>query len=250
MSLFDIFLLSGAAMLGSALNAVAGGGSFFTFPALIFSGVPILNANATSTVALWPGAVSSAYAYRSKLYVKQSLLLLFTAFSIAGSICGTTLLLYTPPDLLKQLLPYLMLTATLLLIFKNRIAANSWLPANDSNTFLVLGLQFVIGVYGGYFGGGMGILMLAAFNLMGYTDLQEMNALKSFLGAFINGIAVLIFIVSGTIFWYQALIMVMSAIIGGFLGATIGTRVPPRILHFFIIAVGTFFTIYFFLDRN
>src|SRR5580765_2823599 len=113
MSLFDIFLLSGAAMLGSALNAVAGGGSFFTFPALIISGVPILNANATSTIALWPGAVSSAYTYRNKLQLRRQLLILFTVISVIGSICGTTLLLYTPPDLLKKLLPYLMLSATL-----------------------------------------------------------------------------------------------------------------------------------------
>ena len=247
MTLSDIFLLSGAAVLGSALNAVAGGGSFFTFPALIFSGVPILNANATSTVALWPGAVSSAYTYRSKLQVKRQLLILFIVISVAGSICGTLLLLVTPPDLLKKLLPYLMLSATLLLLFKNRIANNSWVPAAASNAPLVLALQFIIGLYGGYFGGGMGILMLAAFHLMGFADLQQMNALKSFLGAFINGIAVIIFIGAGTIYWYEAMVMVMAAVLGGFLGAYLGTKVSSKILHLFIIAVGSFFTIYFFL---
>lgn len=247
MSPSEILLLSGAAILGSALNAVAGGGSFFTFPALIFSGVPILNANATSTVALWPGSISSAYAYRNKLMIGRQLLLLFTVFSIAGSICGTTLLLYTPPDVLKMLLPYLMLSATLLLIFKNKIAGNRWMPVSSSNAPVVLFLQFVIGAYGGYFGGGMGILMLAAFNLMGFADLQQMNALKSFLGAFINGIAVLIFMATGKVFWYEALVMVIAAIFGGFLGAYLGTKISAKVLHVFIIAVGCFFTVYFFL---
>lgn len=249
MSLFEILYLSAAAMVGSALNAVAGGGSFFTFPALIFSGVPILNANATSTVALWPGAVSSAYTYRNSLHIKKKLLLSFTITSTIGSICGTTLLLYTPPDTLRMLLPYLMLSATLLLIFKNRIANNTWLPSGENNASFVLFLQFIIGVYGGYFGGGMGILMLAAFNLMGFANLQQMNALKSFLGAFINGIAVIIFIITGNVFWVEALVMVAAAIAGGYLGAFLGTKISPRILHFFIISVGAFFTFYFFLKK-
>ena len=248
MTAFEIVYLSGAAMVGSALNAVAGGGSFFTFPALIFAGVPILNANATSTVALWPGSVSSAYTYRDKLQVQRKLLFLFTLISILGSIGGTLLLLVTPPDLLRKLLPYLMLSATLLLVLKNKIANNRWMPAASSNTTFVLILQFIIGAYGGYFGGGMGILMLAAFNLMGFADLQQMNALKSFLGAFINGIAVLIFAMTGKVFWYHALLMVISAIVGGYLGAFLGTKVSPRLLHFFIIGVGCFFTIYFFLE--
>src|SRR6185295_19834092 len=124
MTTLQIILLAAAAVLGSALNAVAGGGSFFTFPALIFTGVPVLNANATSTIALWPGSIASAYTYRRKLQVKRSLLISFTAISIAGSIGGTSLLLLTPPDVLRSLVPYLMLSATLLLIFKNRIDKN------------------------------------------------------------------------------------------------------------------------------
>ncbi|HYV95459.1 MAG TPA: sulfite exporter TauE/SafE family protein, partial [Chitinophagales bacterium] len=191
MTTLQIILLAAAAVLGSALNAVAGGGSFFTFPALIFTGVPVLNANATSTIALWPGSIASAYTYRRKLQVKRSLLISFTAISIAGSIGGTSLLLLTPPDVLRSLVPYLMLSATLLLIFKNRIDKNRWMPAAPSNIPVVMALQFIIGAYGGYFGGGMGILMLATFSLMGYSSLQQMNALKSFLGACINGVAVI-----------------------------------------------------------
>ena len=244
----QIFLLAGAAVLGSALNAVAGGGSFFTFPALIFTGVPILNANATSTMALWPGAISSAYTYRSKLQVERRVLIPFILISIIGSIAGTSLLLLTPPDVLRSLLPYLMLSATLLLLFKTRIANNRWMPASSSNTPMVLGLQFIIGVYGGYFGGGMGILMLATFSLMGFTDLMQMNALKSYLGAIINGIAVVIFVVMKEVYWSQALVMVTAAIFGGYLGAFLGTRISQKYLHWFIIGVGTFFTVYFFVE--
>ncbi len=247
MSINEIILLTTAAVAGSALNAIAGGGSFFTFPALIFTGVPILNANATSTIALWPGAISSAYTYRNKLQVKRSLLIAFTIISIIGSIAGTILLLITPPNVLKMLLPYLMLSATLLLIFKNRIVNNKWLPANASNTTAVITLQFFIAAYGGYFGGGLGILMLAAFSLIGFADLQQMNALKSYLGAFINGIAVMIFVFMKEIFWSQALVMVSAAILGGYLGAYMGTHISQKYLHWFIIGVGIFFTIYFFV---
>lgn len=248
MTAADIFMLAGAAVLGSALNAVAGGGSFFTFPALLFAGVPIINANATSTLALWPGAISSAYAYRNKLDVGKNLLIAFIICSVTGSIAGASLLLVTPPDLLHLLLPYLMGAATLLLIFKNRIAGSGWLSSTSSNTSFVIGLQFIVSVYGGYFGGGMGILMLATFSLMGFSDLVRMNALKSVLGAIINGVAVLIFIVMQQIFWHEALIMVVTGIFGGFLGAWLGTRVPQKYLHWFIVAVGVFFSIYFFLE--
>jgi len=249
MTALEIFLLAGAAALGSVLNAVAGGGSFFTFPVLIFTGVPILNANATSTIALWPGTISSAYTYRSKLQVERSLFISFIIVSIIGSIAGTSLLLLTPPDVLRLLLPYLMLSATLLLIFKNRIAKNRWMPASSSNTPMVMGLQFIIGVYGGYFGGGMGILMLATFSLMGFSDLMQMNALKSYLGAIINGVAIVIFVVMKEIYWSQALVMVTAAIFGGYLGAFLGTRVPQKYLHWFIIGVGAFFSVYFFVKR-
>jgi uncharacterized membrane protein YfcA len=247
MSGVEIILLSGAAALGSALNAVAGGGSFFTFPALIFTGVPILNANATSTVALWPGAVSSAYTYRNELHIQKRVLVSFVIISIIGSIIGTSLLLLTPPDLLKLLLPYLMLAATLLLAFKKNIANNRWITASSSNTPMVMILQFIIALYGGYFGGGMGILMLATFSLMGFSSLLQMNALKSYLGAIINGMAVVIFIAMNQIFWTQALIMVAAAIIGGYLGAFLGTKVPQKYLHWFIISVGMFFSVYFFV---
>jgi uncharacterized membrane protein YfcA len=249
MTALQIFLLAGAAAMGSALNAVAGGGSFFTFPALIFTGVPILNANATSTVALWPGTVSSAYAYRNKLHIEKRLLLLLIMISMIGSIAGTSLLLITPPDVLRSLLPYLMFSATLLLVFKKKIANNRWMNASSSNTSMVMILQFIISVYGGYFGGGMGILMLATFSLMGFVDLVQMNALKAYLGTIINGSAVVIFVVMNKIFWSEALVMLTAGIFGGYFGAWLGTRVSQKYLHYFIIAVGTFFSIYFFVSN-
>jgi uncharacterized membrane protein YfcA len=247
MTALEIFLLAGAAALGSVINAVAGGGSFFTFPILIFTGVPILNANATSAMALWPGTISSAYTYRDKLQIQKSMLISFTIISMVGSVAGTSLLLLTPADILRFLLPYLMLSATLLIFFKDRIAKNKLIPASSSNTTMVMALQLIIGVYGGYFGGGMGILMLATFSLMGFTNLIQMNALKAYLSVIINGIAVVIFVVMKEIYWNQALVMVTAAIFGGYFGAFLGTRIPQKYLHWFIVAVGTFFTVYFFV---
>jgi len=248
MSIFEGILLFTASLIGSAMNAVAGGGSFFTFPALIFTGLPILNANATSTVALFPGTITSSYSYRANLDKDRGKLIALSSVSVVGSILGTALLIYTPPTVLKSLLPWLLLIATILLIFKKRIAASKLQGHIGGRPAFALAFQFVISIYGGYFGGGMGILMLASLNLMGYSDLVKMNALKTFLGAFINGIGVLLFTFGGLVFWGQALLMIVASLIGGYMGAVFGTRVPGKILHAFIVAVGLVLTTYFFVD--
>jgi uncharacterized membrane protein YfcA len=247
MSLLTILLLFSTALVGSALNAVAGGGSFFTFPALLFCGAPILGANATSTFALWPGALSSAYTYRNELDLPRRPLIVLLTASFFGSLLGTILLLMTPSDLLKSLLPYLIGSATLLLIFKKQLAGKATKPAPTAEGSLVRVaiFQFFISIYGGYFGGGMGILMLAALSLMGFKSLLQMNALKVVLGTCINSVAVFLFVLNGQILWQFATVMVIGGIIGGYLGAYFGSRIPARILHFFIIGVGVFFTIWF-----
>jgi hypothetical protein len=237
------------AILGSAINAVAGGGSFFTFPSLLLAGVPIVRSNATSTVALWPGSVSSCISYRKNLQIDKERLIQFSVVSIVGSIFGTWLLLVTPAQDLKRLLPFLMLTATLILLFKKNIANSKLSGTITNNPKLLLIFQFVIAFYGGYFGGGIGILMLAAFNMMGFKDLVQMNALKTLLGALINGSAVLIFIVTKQVVWNFAIIMVVGGVIGGYSGAYLGKIVPVALLNKFIIGTGLFFTIWFFIHR-
>ena len=243
MTVTEAVYLSAAAMAGAALNAVAGGGSFFAFPALIFSGVPVLNANATNTVALWPGAVSSAISLRKNLNHPGRQLTWLMLVSVAGSVLGTALLLKTPDELLRKLLPFLLLTATLILVFKNSITR---FTARKPGTKSVLIIQFVIAIYGGYFGGGIGILMLATFSLMGFKDLLQMNALKALLGGTINGVAVVLFVCMKIIYWPQAIVMIVSAIIGGMMGSWILSRINTRYLHGFIICTGLFFTIWFF----
>jgi uncharacterized membrane protein YfcA len=243
------FILFFTSVLGSAINAVAGGGSFFTFPALLLAGVPIVKANATSTVALWPGSVSSSITYRKQLNIETGKLVLFSVVSIVGSVVGTWLLLVTPSNLLQHLLPYLMLTATLLLMSKQKIANGKISGKIASNPVILVIFQFVVAVYGGYFGGGIGILMLAAFNLMGFKDLVQMNALKTLLAALINGAAVILFIITRQVVWNLALVMVAGGLIGGYLGAFLGKRVPPVFLNRFIIATGLFFTVWFFIHQ-
>lgn len=243
-------LLFGAALVGSALNAVAGGGSFFTFPALLLAGTNVLAANATSTFALWPGAISSAYTYRNQLQVGNRPLLALGLASVLGSILGTYLLLRTPSDLLEDLLPVLIGSATLLLAFKAQLRPRHVAPTAPGTSPLtkVVVFQFFIAIYGGYFGGGMGILMLAALGLMGFQQLVQMNALKTFLGAAINSIAVILFVLDGQIVWHYAIVMVVGGILGGYGGAYWGSKIPAQYLHYFILAVGTFFTIWFALN--
>jgi uncharacterized membrane protein YfcA len=243
MHFVQILVLCFVAFIGSALNAVAGGGSFFTFPALIFTGVPVLNANATSTVSLWPGAFSSAYTLRKKLGVERKLLIQFVIVSLIGSIIGTTLLLLTPDKVLNKLVPFLLLGATLILIFRNQIQHRS---AKYVGKNVALIIQFFIAIYGGYFGGGIGILMLATLSLIGYKEIIQMNSIKSFLGATINGIAVILFIVSGKVYWQEASFMLIAAIFGGVFGTLLLSKVRPVYMNRFIIFVGICLSLVFF----
>ena len=239
----SIFILLVAAFIGSTFNAVAGGGSFFTYPALIFTGVPILNANATSTFALWPGTLASAYTYRNEMLTEKNTVRNLIFISILGGSFGTILLLNTSDSLLQKLLPFLMLSATFLLAFKNKLKSET----ATYNPLKAMAFQFFIATYGGYFGGGMGILMLATFSLMGFNNLATMNALKTFLACFINGVAVIIFSWTHQIFWQQAVIMCVAGIAGGYWGVVFAKSIPSNYLNKIIIATGFIFSVIFFV---
>lgn len=244
-TLLTYSLLFLAALGGGAMNAVAGGGTFLTFPSLTFSGLSLLAANATSTVALWPGTITSAIALRQQWATYRQRLIGLLGISLVGGLIGALLLLRIPSDALGRIFPYLLLTATLLFAFKSRIeqggavsrAAPSWLQT------VVL---FGVAVYGGFFGGGMGIMFMATFSLLGMPDLHHANALKVLMTVVVNGISVITFVVVGVVVWPSALVMVGGSILGGYLGAHYAKRVSPARLRQIIVTIGLVLTAYFF----
>jgi hypothetical protein len=247
-------VLFASAVVGGGLNSVAGGGSFLTFPALIVSGVAPIKANATSTVALWPGSLASVGAYRRELAsIRHGKLL--SVISLVGGLLGALLLLRTPSATFSALIPYLLLLATALFAFNGPIKgymATVFKPAEEAKDNLPVPLlvsQLAIAVYGGFFGGGIGILMLAALGLLGLDNIHEMNAIKTLLASCINGIAVATFIIAGAVVWPQALLMLVGAVIGGYAGAATARKLNERLVRRFVIAVGCAMTIYFFVHH-
>jgi hypothetical protein len=255
MTLPNAVLLFFAAGIAGTMNSVAGGGSFFSFPALIFTHVLPIPANATSTVALWPGSVASASAYRKRFPKDFKILAEMLTTSVVGGTLGALILLRTPQSTFMRFVPYLFLLATLLLIFGKQIADRvettfktskqpRWMVVAASNLF-----QFLIAVYGGFFGAGIGIMMLALLTMLRMEDIHAMNALKTLLNAAINGAAVITFIVAGAVLWPQALVMLVGAVAGGYGGAYFAQKIDPQIVRRFVIAVGLCMTAYFFLRR-
>lgn len=236
-------LLFGVALLAGAQNSVAGGGSFLTVPALIFTGMLPIPANATNTVALWPGTVASIPPYRDALDTERRTLLLLSAVSAIGGILGAIVLLKTPQDTFLLMLPFLMLGATILFTVGGPVTARLRKSgkAKGPRWLVVVGvalLQFVVALYGGYFGGGIGILMLASLSLMGMRNIHTMNALKVVLASVINSVALITFIIKGIVVWPQALVMMVGAIIGGWGGASLARKIDERYIRIYVIVVG------------
>jgi uncharacterized membrane protein YfcA len=239
-----------AGVLGGALNAVAGGGSFVAFPALLLVGVPPIPANATNALALWTGVTASGGAYRNRLDVPWRVLMPLLVTSLVGGIVGAFLLLKTPAHTFMRVLPWLMLGATLLFVFGKRLAGGrASSVGHNASAAAIVGAsisELVVAVYGGYFGGGVGIVNLAMLAAVGMTDIHAMNALKSILGMAINGIAVLVFIARGAIYWPQGIVMIMGALVGGYFGAHYAQKLPQAWVRNFVILVGAGMTAYFF----
>lgn len=237
------------------MNSIAGGGTLLTFPALVALGVPAINANATSTVALWPGSVASTFGYRRDIRHERRLLLALGAVSVAGGVAGALLLLWTPEVTFDRLVPFLLLGATLIFAFGPPVSR--WLslkhvhagPVPPRKLAAYALLQLAVGVYGGYFGGGIGILMLAAFAAMGMEDLQAMNGLKAVLGSLVNGVAILAFGLAGIVDWPLALLMVAGSVLGGYGGARWSRSASPRLLRGIVIATGALLSAAFFLKE-
>ena len=250
LGLHTIVFLFFAGVLGGALNAVAGGGSFIAFPALLFSGVAPIAANATNTVALWVGVTASTGAYRKHLDISRRVMIPLAVTSVIGGIAGALLLLRTPAQTFLRVLPWLMLGATLLFALGGRLSrgSKSGLAHDATRSALIFAALFelVVAVYGGYFGGGVGIMNLAMLAAIGMTDIHAMNALKVVLGGIINGVAVVTFILKGAVAWRPGIVLIVGAIVGGYFGAHYAQKVPQAWIRAFVIAVGTGMTIYFF----
>jgi len=248
----DVILLFSAALAGGAVNSVAGGGGFIVFPTLLLTGMPPINANATNTVALWPGTVASTGAYRKALsadLLRRMIPLI--AITFAGSLVGSYLLLKTPQSTFLKMVPWLLLGATLLFSFGGKVTA--WISqrhaAHGPSPWAVTGVTLVqacAAVYIGYFGAGVGIVMLALLSMMGMQNIHSMNGLKTLLATCGNAVAVVVFIIAHAVYWPQALLMVVGAAIGGYGGAYYAQKLNPKIVRAIVIFVGSSMTVYFF----
>lgn len=243
MSLVHAGILFACAFAAGAVNSVAGGGTLLTFPVLIWLGLDPKVANATSTVALWPGLFGGLYGYRKELEHSSHLLLRLGLTSVIGGGIGAWLLIWTPAPTFARLVPFLILFATVLFMLQGTI--NRWLRlqpvASDPGVYWWLGaiiFQFFSSIYGGYFGAGNGILMLAALGLLGLQDIHRANGIKNFLGICINSIAVLSFALSQLVVWTDALLMAGAALLGGYFGASVAVRVGQVWVRRGIVAIG------------
>jgi uncharacterized protein len=263
-----LFLFS-AALLGGAVNSVAGGGSFLSFPALLFTGMAPIAANATNTVAMWPGTLASTFAYRNAFTpLAKRLLPPLVLVGIVGGVAGAFILLRTPPATFLHLIPWLLLTATLLFVFSSRMTswvrgragqspsgvpgdsqlADSAAAARLPRGLLLIGLalELVVAIYVGYFGAGAGILMLSILAILGLENIHAMNGMKTLLVSVVNGVAIVTFIYARVVVWPQALLMLVGASIGGYGGAYIAQKMNPQHVRYMVIAIGFAMAAYFF----
>lgn len=236
--------LGAAAFAAGVINSIAGGGSLLSFPALVAFGQPALIANATNTAAVWPGTVSSAFAYRKEFPEDKKLVWSLLISSLAGGITGAIILVRTPPAVFMKLTPFLVLFATGLFaarkLFAKMLKYNVERPSERSLFSRVAGavFQFLVATYGGYFGAGAGMLMLGSFGLMGVTDIHRMNSLKTVLASILNGIAFFYFIFAGLVVWPLALYMGACSLAGGYIGAKSARKLDQNVMQKVIITLG------------
>ena len=246
--LIGLFL---AGMLAGGINSIAGGGTLISFPSLVAFGEPEIISNATNTAALWPGSLSGALGYRKDTPIQRSLLLMLAIPSLIGGLMGAAILVFTAPALFNRVVPFLVLFATIMLASQDMISRKLGRSSGGEHVTTagrVWGIvfQFFVAAYGGYFGAGIGILMLGSFSIMGLRDIHKMNAMKTPLAAIINVTAFVFFAYKGLVAWYLALLMMIGAIIGGYSGARLAKHVNPRPLHYIVVAIGLIVSIWFF----
>lgn len=237
-----------AAFIAGMMNSVAGGGTLVTFPTLVWIGIDPIRANVTSTVALWPGSLGALVGYRSELGDSRRWMILLGASSVVGGLLGARLLLLTPSPVFASIVPYLILFATILfaagepIMRRLRVDDPEQTEVNPKRArslwIGVMAFQFLVAIYGGYFGAGAGILMLAVLGLFGLTDIHQMNGLKNFFAVCINLVAAAYFIAAGRVEWTYALVMVVGAIAGGYGGAGLARKLGRRFVRRAVIVIG------------
>lgn len=252
MDLVEFAFLAGAAFVAGAINAVAGGGSLVSFPALVAVGYPAKVANITNTVALWPGYIGGSISYAAQLQGQRRRVLILTAPSILGAVVGSAILLYTPAESFEAIVPFLILFAAALMAFQTRIGAwvNRHRPERadaDANVEVLVAV-FILAIYGAYFGAGLGIITLAVLAILLPDDLHRSNALKGLLSAIINAAAVVYFALFGPVEWVPAAVMAVAALAGGYYGVGAARKLSPQrlrvvvVTYAVVVAVVIFFT--------
>ena len=247
MSPIEISLLVLVGFLAGTSNALVGGGTLFTFPVLLAAGLPPVIANTTTTVALLPGTITSAYAYLPELQHVRARLPPRVAVAIAGGLAGAVLLLVSGNALFFYLVPWLLGAATLVFTFSRQIVRRVTEGPHRKNELQLLTMEFISAVYGGYFGAAIGILLLASMALAGEQNMQSANAQRNFLVCFINGVAALLFIFVGAVAWTVALIVMVGSIAGGYFGARVARHIPNEWLRSIVTAAGAIFSLYYFI---
>ena len=249
MTLTQLAVFFAVSFIAAAINSVAGGGTFLTFPVFMLNGLTSAQANIMSTIALWPGVFASSYGYRGQMGLDKKRLIPFVVIGMIGGAAGSVWFLATPQSIFAALVPWLLLAATLIFTFgKYVVAGLHRLSMSDTQRHIfALSLQTLIAIYGGYFGAGIGILTLAMLQILGHTSIHQMNALKTILTAAINSMTVVIFICSGKVLWGVSVVMIAGAIAGGYVGARLALKVPPHYVRMLVSAIGFSMTAYFFL---
>ncbi len=255
MLITDALLVGAGAFAAGAMNAMAGGGTFFSFPAMLAAGVPPVMANASNTVALWPASISSAWAYRREAMRHGRWAAVLAVISLLGGLIGGLLLLAVSNETFSKLVPWLLLVATTLFAFAPQVSkliawmkrhmkiASSDQPGSKGGALF----QLAVAIYGGFFGAGMGILTLAALSIQGFEDVQEINALKNMTSAMNYTVAALTFIIAGAISWPHTLVALVTAAVGGYVGAALARKLPALWLKRLVIAVGAVLTVIYFI---
>jgi uncharacterized membrane protein YfcA len=240
-----------AAFIGGAVNSVSGGGTLITFPALIWTGMNPVIANATNTLSVWPGSLASLFGFRREFSTATPRSLMLAIPSLLGGIVGAYLLIHTPTRWFAAAVPYLILGATILFAAQEVITraalrtsldeiidAAGGQPVDSGGWGSAFFFQFLVSIYGGYFGAGIGILMLAEFGLLGFTDIHHMLALRNYLALCINGVAAIYFVLRGAVSWPEAILMTVAQVGGGYGGALIARRLSRRTVRWIVVAIG------------
>lgn len=253
MDLSEAIFLFFVALLAGSINAVAGGGGLLVFPALLFAGLLPLNANATSATIVWVGSLSSTIAYRQELVVAQrSIVWQLTLVTTLGAALGAWLLLHFSNEAFSEWIPYLLLLATTLfafgpLILKQPFLKRFAMQPSATSDWKPLVIQSLIAIYGGFFGGGAGILMLGVLGLLNLGNIHTLNGFKAWLATCINAVAIVQFVRVGIVAWPQAILMASGTALGGYSSALIAHHISPQWIRYFVIGVGYSLGLYFFM---